>query len=310
MKDFVILSDTTCDLGSDVRKDFNIELINAHYMNKDGKDMVSFCDWKNSDEANDFYKALKSNPNAFSTSAPSVLEMTDYLLDIVDKGKDVLIFAISSVMSGTYNLYNQAKANVIEKYPDAKIYVIDTLRFGGGIGLMEVNASILRESGKSIEEVYEIINNSKDCYHQMGWLDDLSFVAKKGRITQSKAFFGTLIGIKPLGECNQNGLTTVLGKAKGEKQAYQVMIEYIKETIVNPSEQIILISHSQRGTQALEYKHLIEEKFNPKKVYITECGPSTGINIGPGLLSAYYVGAKLSDELVKEKEIMENILTK
>lgn len=313
MKDYVIVSDTTCDLSQAVLDDFNIEMINAHFMDRNGEDRLSFTDWKSCDYYNssaDFYKALKASPDKFSTAAPSIDEVKENFVRFLNEGKDILAFTISSAMSGTFNIYTEAKREVLKDYPEAKIMIIDSLRFGGGIGLMEIHASILRKQGKTIEEVYEYINNNKNCFHQMGWLDDLSFVAKKGRITHAKAFFGQLIGIKPLGECDQNGLTTVVGKAKGEKAAYSAMISYIKETITNPSEQIILICHSQREKQALIYKKLIGKEFNPKRVYLMECGPSCGINIGPGLNSAYYFGKVASKDLVNEKELMEKLLLK
>lgn len=313
MKNFAIISDTACDLSKEVLNEYGIEMIKGHYMDMDGSDRVSFTDWSECigyASGNDFYKALKSNPDKFKTAPPSIPEITEAFEKIASEGKDILAFTISSVMSGTFNLYNTAKAEVLKKYPETVIRVIDTLRFGAGIGLMEINAAMMRDAGKSIDEVGDYMENNKWKFHQMGWLDDLSFVAKKGRITHSKAFFGQLIGIKPLGEGDRNGLTTVLGKAKGEAAAYSAMIEYIKNEIENPEDQVILICHSMREKQAQQYKALIEENFKPKKVYISECGPSCGINIGPGLMSAYFVGRESSQDLVEEKALMEKILTK
>lgn len=310
MKNFAIISDSTCDLSSDILKEFDIEIINAHFMDKDGTDHLGFTDWNKCDcyeSSSEFYKALKNNPVSFKTAAPSIPEIVDAFEKIIKEGKDILAFSISSVMSGTFNLYNKAKEEILAKYSDANIKIIDTLRFGIGIGLMEINASLMRKEGKTLDEVYAYFEANKNRYHQMGWLDDLSFVAKKGRITHSKAFFGQLIGIKPLGESDQNGLTTVLYKAKGEKSAYDIMIKYIEKTIENSHDQIMVICHSVREKQALEYKKLIEEKFKPKKIYVVEMHPSCGINCGPGLMCAYYVGKMSSVDLVEEKKLIEEL---
>ena len=313
MKDFKIVSDTTCDLSKEVLNDFNIEMIKAHFMDKDGVDKYSFTDWSECDyyaSSNDFYKALKANPSAFASSAPNIEEIKNFMIDIIKDGTGCLAIAMSGAMSGTYNNYLMAKNEVLKEYPDAQIEVFDSLRFGAGLGLMLVWASILRSEGKSLDEVIAFLKENRDCFHQMGWLDDLSFVAKKGRITHAKAFFGTLIGIKPLGDFDQNGMTTVLGKAKGEKPAYDAIIEYIKQTIVNPSEQVMFVSHSDRKKQALILKDMVENEFHPKKLYLIETGPSCGINVGPGLNAVYYIGNKASKDLVQEKELMEKILTK
>ena len=313
MKEFKIVSDTTCDLSKEVLNDFNIEMLRAHFMDKDGEDKTSFTDWSECDyyaSSADFYKALKASPSSFASSAPNVEEIKEYFMDQVHLGYDVLAIAMSGAMSATYNNYLAAKKEVLELHPEAKIEVIDSLRFGAGLGMMLVWASIKRSEGKSIEEVVAFLNENRDCFHQMGWLDDLSFVAKKGRITHAKAFFGTLIGIKPLGDFDQNGMTTVLGKAKGEKAAYDAIVEYIKQTIENPSEQVMFVSHSNREKNALVLKDLVQKEFNPKKLYFIETGPSCGINVGPGLCAAYYFGKKASKDLVSEKELMEKILLK
>lgn len=313
MRNYVIVSDTTCDLPNQILNDYNIELIKAHFMDKDGVDKISFSDWSEAtcyESSSAFYKALKANPSAFSTSAPNVEEVKNFYLKVLKEDKDILAITLSSALSGTYNNYLAAKEEVLKDYPDAKIEVIDSLRFGAGIGMMLVKASIMRDNGKTVIEVANYLKENKDCFRQMGWLDDLSFVAKKGRITHAKAFFGTLIGIKPLGDFDQNGMTTVLGKAKGEKAAYDAIIAYVKETVVDPSSQIMFISHSNREKNALELKELVQKEFNPAKLYLIETTPSSGINIGPGLNAVYYFGKKASHDLVEEKALMEKILLK
>ena len=174
--------------------------------------------------------------------------------------------------------------------------------------LLVLKAHEMYRAGKSIEEVASWLEENKNRFHQAGWLDDLSFVAKKGRITHAKAFFGTLAGIKPIGEFDYNGLTTVIGKAKGAKAAYAALLNYIENTIENPSEQIIFIAQTSRFPQAEKYKELIEERFHPKAIFINDVFPSCGINIGPGLMAAYYIGKPISKDLGEERAIIEKAL--
>ena len=170
---------------------------------------------------------------------------------------------------------------------------------------MAVHASVMRSEGKSLEETARYFAENKNRYHQAGWLDDLSFVAKKGRITHPKAFFGTLVGVKPIGEFDSNGLTTVLGKAKGAKQAFSVLLDYMEATIEDPASQTIFIAQTSRLAAAEQYKQLIEERFHPREVLINDVFPSCGINIGPGLMAAYYVGKPISADLSEERAIIE-----
>ena len=221
----------------------------------------------------------------------------------------MICVTISGSMSGSLDFATRARENVLKKYPEADIRLIDSMRFGPGAGLMLVNASILRSRGKNVDEVANFLEENKNRFHQAGWLDDLSFVAKKGRITHSKAFFGTLAGVKPIGEFDSFGRTTVLGKAKGAKAAYKVLLGYIEATVENPEEQIFFIAQSNRMAQAQVYKEMIEERFSPKAVVINDLFPFCGINVGPGLMAAYYMGRPISSDLDFERKTIEKLLS-
>ena len=309
MKKFVILPDVTCDLSEELRKRFDIEYIKGHIVFPDKVEREGVLEWKYCTRE-EFYKDLKKNPNEYSTAPANIDEFKEAFEFYVKQGFDVLSLTISSALSGTYNFALKARELVLEQYPDAKIICIDSQRYSNGFGLIAIYASLLRAEGKDIDEVAKIIEEKKNCFHEMGWLDDLSFVAKKGRLSNSKAFFGTLIGIKPLGEFNHQGLTTVLGKAKGEKKAYQAIMNYIEKTIENPSEQIILIAQTNHMKQALEFKEMLQNKFNPKEIIINDVFPSCGINVGPGLMAAFYMGKPISEDLKAETEIMNEVLQK
>ena len=118
---------------------------------------------------------------------------------------------------------------------------------------------------------------------------------------------GQLIGVNPIGEVDKDGLTKVLCKVKGSKKALATCLEYMKRTIVNPEEQIIIISHSDREEKAKLYKEMIEQELKVKEIILTEVGMSCAPNIGPGLCAAYYVGKPISDNLVEEQAIFDEI---
>ena len=224
---FIILPDVTCELNADIRKQYDIDVILGHVSYPNGKEENSMLDWKDcsflkTHTGEEFYEELSKNPSGFTSAPPNIQEFYNAFESYVKEGYGVLSMSISSGMSGTYNFAVKAKEMILEKYKDAKIECFDSLRFGPGYGLMAIYASILRSEGKSLEEVKEFLESNKNRFHQIGWLDDLSFVAKKGRLSHAKAFMGKLMGIKPLGEFDYNGLTTVIGKAKGEKSAYKV----------------------------------------------------------------------------------------
>lgn len=306
MKSFVILADATCDLSEEFQREYDIGVIPGHIALPDGTEIPAFLKWEKYSRE-DFYASLKKNPNGYSTSPANVAEFSAAMEPYAAENVGVLLLTISSGISGAFNFASQAREELLQKYPSAEIRIVDSMRFGPGFGLMAVWASMLRAQGKTLAETTQWLEDNKNRFHQAGWLDDLSFVAKKGRITQPKAFFGTLAGVKPIGEFDYNGLTTVLGKVKGAKTAYSVLLGYMEATIENPEEQIIFIAQTNRLPQAMEYKKMIEEKFHPKAVFVNDVFPSCGINIGPGLMAAYYMGKPISKDLSEERALFDKL---
>lgn len=306
MSKFVIMADATCDLTKELAEKYDIITVPGHLVFPGNLEIRAFLDWEKVSR-DEFYADLKKRPDEYSTSPANVEEFAEAMKGPASNGLDIIVMTISSGISGAYNFALQAKDVIAAKY-NVKVSIIDTLRFGPGFGLMAIYASKLRDEGKSMDEVVSWLEDNKNRFHQAGWLDDLSFVAKKGRLTHAKAFFGTLAGVKPIGEFDYNGLTTVIGKAKGAKKAYAALLSYIEGTIEDPAEQIIFIAQTNRLPQAEEYKKMIEDKFHPKAVYIKDVYPSCGINIGPGLMAAYYMGKPISKDLSFEKELLNKFL--
>ena len=307
MKTFAILADGTCDLSEAFQSQYDVRVLPGHITLPDKSEIPAFLKWETYTK-DGFYADLKRDPNGFTTAPPNTQEFANAMEDIVKDGTELLVMTISSGISGAYQFAFTARKQVLEKYPEAKIRCVDSMRFGPGFGLMVIWAARLRAEGKDLETVAAWLEENKNRFHQAGWLDDLSFVAKKGRLTNAKAFFGTLAGVKPIGEFDYNGLTTVIGKAKGAKQAYELLLNYMEKTGEDLSEQTIFIAQTNRLPQAEKFRDMIMERFHPKEIFINDVFPSCGINIGPGLMAAYYMGKPISKDLSEEKAIIEQAL--
>ena len=308
-KKFVIMGDSTCDVSEAFQKEYGIEMIPCHFTTPDGKEHLAECNW-NIIARDDFYKDLRKHPDAYKTAPASVEEFRLAFLKHVEQDEAIVATCISSALSGTYSFMLSARNEILKEHPDAEIYILDSSRFGPAAGLMLVYVSNMRKEGKSAKEAFEWLEQNKNHFHQTGWMDDLSFIAKKGRLTHAKAFFGNLIGIKPIGEFDYNGLTTVIGKGKGEEKTLKILIEYMARVIIEPENQIIFIATSNRHKQAEIFRQMIIDRFHPKAVFVNDVYINCGINIGPGLMAAYYYGKPISQGLVEEMAIIKDIIEK
>ncbi|MCL2670949.1 MAG: DegV family protein [Clostridiales bacterium] len=304
---YAILGDVTCDLSNELRERFGIDGYIQGYITKpDGSEVPSKLEWDFTD-AQSFYTALKARNNGYSTAPGSAEEIATLWEAFLAQGKDVLSVSISGAMSVTYNLMVNAQRVLREKYPARKIIVIDSRKYSAATGLLILQAAELRNRGLSIEENAARLEEMKHSLHQMGAMDDLFFIASKGRISHAKAFMGQLVGIKPMGDFDADGMVTVLAKAKGYEKAYRAIVEYIQNIIVAPEGQTILVAHTMREKQAETLANLIREQVCPKEVIICEVFSASGVNIGPGMIAAFYFGTPISD-LAHERAVMDAVM--
>ena len=309
MNKYIILVDSGSDLTRELREKYDIEYIPGHVTFPDGVEHISTLDWDNIDRE-EFFKLLRNKANNFSTAPASVEEYKVLLRKFLSEGYDVLVMSISTALSGTHNFTLIAKEELAGEFPDRKIICVDSRRYSTAFGMLAIQASMLRAEGKTIEEVEAYLNENKNRVHQMGIIDDLSFLAKRGRISHAKAFMGSLIGIKPLGDFSSGGMPTVIGKAKGEKKAFEAGIEYCRQISENIEDQIVFVAHTNRLKQAEELIEYVRRELKPKDIIFSEIYALNSINIGPGLAAVYFMGKPITEDLAYEKELIDNILKK
>ena len=308
MSDFVIIPDTSCDLIRELRERFDIvDYIKGIVYFPDGHSEPSDLDWERYNPQ-EYYESMTDKKTLYKTALAPIGDIIKTFETQLMQGKDILCITISSALSGTFQTCEMAARELAPKYPERKIVCVDSLRYSTALSLLVIMAAQKRKSGATLEETAAFIEENKHCVHQIGPMDDLFFLCKTGRISNFKAFFGTLVGINPMADFNRHGLSEVLAKFKGKKAAFDAVIKYMRKTIINPEEQIIFVAHSNREKAATALRDMIEKEFHPKEIIINHVGMSCGASIGPGLCAAFYYGTEISEGLEKEKAIMEEIL--
>ena len=312
MENFAIMTDAGGDFTREIIQKYGIEetpLSTIVWPDNSERPADLYWDTMKPDE---YFALMNNKNNDFKSSIPSPQTMLDRLSALAEAGRNVIVFTISSKMSGGYSAFTVTANEVMAKYPNIKIKVIDSLRYSAAITLLAIEASLCRSRGMSFDEAVEYLDHFRLRIHQCGFLDDLFFLARKGRIKKSLAFMGNMIGVKPMADlCNETGLSQVLGKARGYKQVMKIFPLYIQKTIGDPHDKVFVITYSAREPQALQMKQIIEETFRPEHLIFVPMGQSTGANVGPGLAAAFYAGdEKVSENCEKEKAILEELLKK
>ena len=289
MSEYVIVTDSSSDLSETMAREIGVEVLPMAFT-MGGKTYHNYPDNREMDPK-DFYQELREGGMA-TTSAVNVSDYTQMVEPILKEGKDVLILVFSSGLSSTYQSSVLAVEELREKYPDRKIFTVDTLCASLGQGLLVWHAAQLQKAGKSIEEVRDWTEENK--LHLCHWftVDDLHFLKRGGRISATTAVVGTMLQIKPVLHVDNEGHLINMAKARGRKASLLALVDHMEKTASDPSKQRIFISHGDCVEEAEFVAQEVSRRFGiPRdKIFLNEVGPVIGAHSGPGTMALFFVG--------------------
>lgn len=237
----------------------------------------------------DFYNMLRDGKTSVTTQI-NTAEFTSLFEPILAAGDDVLYIGFSSGLSGTYQSACIAAEELREKYPERKLYTVDSLCASMGQGLLVYHAAMLKKNGTDIDALYAWLNENvlKLCH----WftVDDLNHLKRGGRVSAATALVGTVLGIKPVLHVDDEGHLINVAKARGRKASLDMLVKKMEETAIDPEKQVIFISHGDCLNDAKYVADQIRAKFGTKKVEINFVGPVIGGHAGPGVVALFFFG--------------------
>ncbi len=289
MSDFVILTDSSADLGVDMVRQLDVQVLPLSFSM--GTQIYHNYPDNREIDPHAFYQLLRQGQVA-NTSAINMAQYTDALEPLLQEGKDVLVLAFSSGLSTTYNSSRLAVEELQEKYPERKIYTVDTLCASLGQGLLVYLAAKERDAGKSIEQVRDWVEENKLHICHQFTVDDLHFLKRGGRISATTAVVGSMLQIKPVLHVDNEGHLINIAKARGRQASLKALVDKMEKTAIDPANQVVFISHGDCLEDAQTVEKMVKERFGVKEVYINYVGPVIGAHSGPGTLALFYVGSE------------------
>ena len=273
-KKTLILSDSTCDLSTEIVAARNIKIspltvVFGDERHLDGVDVTP----------NDVYAYYKSSGSLAKTTATNMAEHEDFINKYVSADDDAVYFNISSEMSTTFNNARLATEDM------DNVYCIDSRNLSTGIGLLVLHACDLADQGKSAKEIYDEINTLIPKVDASFIVDTLEYLHKGGRCSSIAALGANLLKLRPMIQV-KNGKMSVTKKYRGKMA--EVLKQYVSEKLSDENKFIgkrIFITHSGNCDEiALELKAIVEATYPDKEVLITQAGCTVSCHCGPGTL--------------------------
>lgn len=291
MNDYVIYTDSGCDISPHTLSEWGVKMAPLTFtLSNSGRE---FLDTEMDSKA--FYKKMRDGAEV-KTSAVNQTYFKEKFAQILDAGNDILYLGFSSALSSTFSSAKFAAKELQREVPERKIITVDTLCASAGLGMIVYLIVKAKEKGATIEDAKELALEliPKICH----WftVDDLSYLKRGGRVSSGGAFFGNVLGIKPVLFMDNDGLLKSYSKAIGRRAAIEALANKYGELAEDKTENTVFISHADAHSDAKLLERMLAEKYGATVKMITDVGCVVGGHSGPGTLALFFIGKQRKGE--------------
>ena len=288
MRDYIIMTDSCCDLSQQEVEELDLTVLPLSFT-IEGKTLLNTPDHADM-SPEEFFAKIAAGADC-TTAAVNVGQFTDAMEKVLQEGKDILCVCFSSALSTTYQSACIAAEDLREKYPEAKILVIDSLSASRGQGMLLYRAvRERREKNLTIDELDAYVRSIIQSQCHWFIVDDLNHLKRGGRVDAATAIVGTVLQIKPVMHTDDAGTLKNVTKARGRKAALKALAQKLADTAINPAEQTVFICHGDCIEDAEYTAEQIRALTPVKDIIINYVGPVIGAHTGPGVISVFFVG--------------------
>ena len=284
MRDYVIFTDSSCDLPASLVKEWGIEELSLE-VSIEG--IGTFLNHEI--EPAKFYGYLRDK-RPVKTAAANMEGFVNAFEKIVSEGKDILYIGFSTGLSATYVAGKNAAEEVMEKHPECKILTVDSLCAALGQGLLVKYAVDKKNTGATLEELAAYVEGLKLNLAHWFTVEDLFFLKRGGRVSAATAVMGTVLQIKPVMHVDNDGKLINMAKARGRDASIKALVERMKQTVIDPERQTVYICHGDCYDDAKKLADMVTAEFGITDILIDYVGPVIGAHSGPGTLALFFIG--------------------
>ena len=292
MRKVKVITDSCADLSAELLKKYDLDYAKMSTV-LDGEVTPALLEWT-PDEVHAFYSLMREGKR-ITTSQVTAEEFYRIFPIYLDKGCDIVYVGCSLKQSGSVNTGHMVADKLLEKYPDAKIFCIDSQNSSIGEGILAIEAAKLAAEGLSAEEIAEHIISVRKTVNEYVTVHTLDFLRRAGRVTATSAFFGNLIGVKPIIIADAVGAQTAVKKVKGRQNSISEIVNMLAKSIVDPENQTVYVVHADCSEEEVSLLvDAVKEKIPCKDVSVGYIGPIVGASIGPDAVGVFAFGSKVT----------------
>lgn len=284
---YQLFIDSDCDMSPEFAASFGAKMILMPY-ELDGKTLYPYADGTFDSKA--YYDRLREGviPKTFAISPTDYI---NYFEPYFAKGQDILYVHFSEKMSGTFNAMRLGLEELYEKYPERKVYTVDTRGITISYFLSALECCRLYKNGASIEEIMKWADENLSHIATYFFADDLKFFGASGRVSHFVALMGGMLSIKPIITISDEGIMDSVDKARGRKSAIEKIMNYVRDLQIDIDKHTIIIGHTDALDLVEELKQELINEFGDKlDVIVNVVNPTIGAHCGPNAVGVAFFG--------------------
>lgn len=283
---YQLLTDSAVDLPYQTLADNQVDFVSMH-VDIAGQNYDD--DLEHHFDLAHFYQQI-ANGVMPSTAQINIGQFVEFFKPYVVTKTPLLYLGFSSGLSGTFNSAVQARAMLLEDYPDAQIYLVDSLAASCGQGLMLLDAIDKKAAGMSITELTDWLTTNRLRYRQWFTVDDLNYLYHGGRVSRTSAAVGSLLHIKPVMDVDTAGHLRVVKKARSRRKSLEMLAANTVATLAEPTTPRILIATTQAEDAANVVQEQILRQVPDAQISLQHIGPTIGSHTGLGCVAVFSLG--------------------
>ena len=176
MNPYVFMTDSDSDLPFRYVDELDMTMVYMPYI-LDGKEY--FDDLGRSGKQKEYFDNMRAGAAPVTSLLPTAAYV-EYFEPCFKEGRDILFVAFSSQLSGTINNVYAARDELLAKYPDRRMTVVDTLSISAPQTILILKAYELYRQGKSMDEVAQWLEDNKLRAQAWFTVDDLKYLRRGG----------------------------------------------------------------------------------------------------------------------------------
>lgn len=286
MNGFLVTTDSGCDLPMSLCREKNIRPLQLSY-EIDGELILDTMDHG---DCHLFYEKMREGkePHTAQITPQQFYEFWKGCLE--EENLPIVHICLGSGISGTWQNSIAAREMILEDFPGAEIYLVDSLLASVGYGMLAIRAAEMRDAGSSPAECKAELDEMRHRINTYYTTGDLTYLYRSGRVSKTGMVIAHALNIWPILNLDAEGHLIVTEKERGKKKTIRRIHKIIEELCIDPKEQILYVCHSDIPEEAREFGEGIKEEFGFKDVYYTYIGCTIGSHSGPGLVAAFFCG--------------------